>query len=291
MNSAEASKPALARTEADLSRLRGGLLVPTMGALHAGHAALIDLARREAVAGGGAPVIVSVFVNPTQFNERTDFERYPRSLEEDLRKAGEAGADVVFAPPVEVVYPGGEATSDAPLPSVATEPGLEDRHRPGHFAGVQQVVARLFELTRPRGAVFGEKDWQQLQLVRRMEATRALGVRIVSGPTVREPDGLALSSRNLLLDGESRVRGGAIPRALREAGAAATPGEAERAMRERLASASVEAEYAVVRDAETLTPLAANAPPKRPARALIAARVGGVRLIDNAPWGSGEAVV
>jgi pantoate--beta-alanine ligase len=279
--------PALARTPDDLRPFHEGVLVPTMGALHEGHAALIRRARAEADAID-APVVVSVFVNPAQFNERADFERYPRSLDNDLASAAGAGADVVFAPSVGTVYPEGlDPPAEPPLPPVAEGPALEDLHRPGHFAGVRRVVARLFELTRPRAALFGEKDWQQLMLVRAMRATHDLGVRIIPVPTVREPDDVALSSRNLLLDEDARARAAAIPRALRAAASEQTPAAAEHAMRAALAAERLDIEYAVVRDAESLGPPR----PGRPARALIAARAGGVRLIDNAPWGAGEPVV
>lgn len=268
----------------DLGPFQGGLFVPTMGALHAGHARLV---RHAAAMPGraGAAVVVSIFVNPTQFNDQGDLARYPRTLESDLELCREAGADVVFAPAVEAVYPPGLEIMQGELPAVATEPGLEDAHRPGHFAGVCQVVRRLFELVRPRAAVFGEKDWQQLQVIRAMTEREALGVQIVPVPTVREADGLAMSSRNVFLNEQARNRASAIPRALCEANAAGSVREAEARMREMLAAAGLDLEYAAVREAQTLRPLPADA---QRGRALIAARVqsgtGTVRLIDNAEW-------
>lgn len=275
------------RTHEELARFvgaegeRAGVLVPTMGALHEGHAALIRLARERA--GNAGQVVVSIFVNPSQFNESADFERYPRDLDADCAVCEGLGVDMVFAPPVEVMYPPGEEVVVGELPAVATEPGLEDAYRPGHFPGVVQVVRRLFVLVRPEAAVFGEKDWQQLQVVRAMSEGEGLGVEIVAGPTVREEDGLAMSSRNRLLDVEARAAAVAIPRALEAAGECPSPTAAGVTMLGVLARAGIEVEYAVVRDAETLLQVEEG----RPSRALIAARVGGVRLIDNGPWPGG----
>ena len=261
----------------DMARRAGGVLVPTMGALHEGHAALIRRARAAAdELGRGVPVVVSVFVNPTQFEEPSDFSRYPRTIEADAALAHDCGADCLFVPDVETVYPPGQPPPVPPLPDAATKPGLEDRFRPGHFAGVCQVVARLFELVRPRAAVFGEKDWQQAQVVRAV----AGAVEIILRETVREPDGLAMSSRNRFLVGADRQRAASLFAALGAAGGQATAPRAERTMLDVLERAGVRAEYAVIRDAQTLmTPVEG-----RPRRALIAARLGGVRLIDNAPW-------
>jgi pantoate--beta-alanine ligase len=270
----------------EASGLAGGVVVPTMGALHEGHASLVRRARQIADERGLPGVVVTVFVNPTQFNEQADFERYPRTLEADAEVCRAAGADLVFAPDVGEVYPPGRDVPVPPLPAVATEPGLEDAHRPGHFAGVCQVVKRLLELTKPSAAVFGEKDWQQLQVVRAMVAQEGMGVEIIGEPTVREADGLAMSSRNRFLRPEERGAARALSRTLHAAGACATVEEAEEAMRRELAAAGVAqgVEYAVVRDAETL--LAWR--PGRPGRALIAARVGTVRLIDNDAWPAPE---
>lgn len=270
----------------DLAAFRGCAFVPTMGALHRGHAALLARARRS-----GRACVLSIYVNPTQFAPTEDFARYPRTLEDDLALAEREGADAVFLPSAETVYPEGldearRVAAARPLPEVATRPGLEDRHRPGHFAGVRLVVERLFDLVQPHIAVFGEKDWQQLRLVEAMvdvEPRRWPGLRIERGPTEREPDGLALSSRNRYLSPEQRERARGIPRALQVAHAAQHPATAERLLRETLEAHGFAIEYAVVRDAESLMPVAGF---ERPTRALIAARLAGdgpeVRLIDNA---------
>jgi pantoate--beta-alanine ligase len=259
----------------------GGVLVPTMGALHEGHAALIRQGTGLAAGRGWAEgCCVSIFVNPTQFNEQADFQSYPRTLDADLRLCEEAGASCVFAPGVDAVYPAGEEHPSPPLPAVATDPGLEDAHRPGHFAGVCQVVHRLFCLVRPRAAVFGEKDWQQLQVIRAMTLEQGLGVEIIPFPTVRERDGLAMSSRNRFLTAEQRERALAIPRALERSRLEKSPGTAEAAMREELERAGLLPEYAVIRDSETLRAPAQE----RNARAFIAARAGRTRLIDNMAW-------
>ncbi|MBK7405296.1 MAG: pantoate--beta-alanine ligase [Phycisphaerales bacterium] len=266
------------RSELDAAGAMGSVLVPTMGALHEGHAALFRLAREHA--GPTGRVSVSIFVNPTQFNEAADFDRYPRTLDADCEICERLGVDVVFSPPPGVMYPEGEEVPVGPLPAVATEPGLEDARRPGHFAGVCQVVRRLFALARPRAAVFGEKDWQQLQVVRAMVRREGLGVEIVAGPTVREADGLAMSSRNRLLEPRCRAAVVSVPRALDAARGESDVARAEEAMRRGLAEAGLGLEYAVIRDAETLL----GAAPGRAGRALIAARCGAVRVIDNAPW-------
>lgn len=267
----------------DPGDLDGGpcVLVPTMGALHEGHASLIragsEIARQRGLAGG---CVVSVFVNPTQFNEAADFERYPRTLEADAEICREAGAAAVFAPEREAVYPPGVGVPTPRLPDVATRPRLEDAMRPGHFKGVCQVVKRLFDLVQPRVAVFGEKDWQQLQVVEQLTSELRLRVTIVPGRTVRESDGLAMSSRNRFLSAQERPAAGAVARALVAGGKCSTPATAERRMRMVLEGAGLRVEYAAVRDAWTL-----ERPRRgRPMRALVAARLGTVRLIDNAPW-------
>ena len=271
-------------TQRDLDDGAGGVLVPTMGGLHPGHVELVRLAARARDRKGLGPVIVSVFVNPKQFEESVDYERYPRDLDSDAAAIEPAGADVVFAPGVDEVYPP-EQEGDAPVPPVADGPGLEDRFRPGHLPGVCRVVWRLFELARPAAAVFGEKDWQQLQIARALAAAYAeragAPLEIVPAPTVREPDGLAMSSRNRFLPPGDRERAAAISEALAAASGFADAAEAELVMRGKLESRGLRAEYAVVRDAETLTSRPA---PGEAARALIAARLGEVRLIDNAPW-------
>ncbi len=274
------SGPLLARTREELAELLAARprpvgLVPTMGALHAGHAALLDRCRAEI--GADAPMVVSVFVNPMQFGPGEDLDRYPRTFEADLEVCAEHGADVVFAPSVDEVYPGGD-------PQVTVDPGpmatvLEGAVRPGHFAGVLTVVAKLFGLVRPDVAVFGEKDYQQLVLVRRMVSDLCLGLEVVGAETVREPDGLALSSRNRFLEGDDRTRAAALGRTLFAARSAARYGAdaALYAARAELRHAhGVDLDYLELTDPE-LGP----APESGPARLLIAARVGGTRLIDN----------
>lgn len=275
-----------AAMEAFVSRNGLGALVPTMGALHEGHAALVRqgaaLARER---GYGAGCVVTIFVNPSQFNEQADFARYPRTLEADVDLCAAAGARAVFAPSVEDVYPGGVRPYAGVLPPVATRPLLEDAFRPGHFAGVCQVVSRLFQLTRPAAAIFGEKDWQQLQVIRAMTRVMGLGVEIVPGETVREADGLAMSSRNRFLKAGERDAALALSRALAAAREAETAAEAEAAMARVLEKSGARREYAVVRDADTLEPTPGGTRRGSAAlRAIIAARVGDVRLIDNDAW-------
>lgn len=257
--------------------------VPSMGALHEGHLHLVHRATQYCLDRGWAPsVVVTVFVNPTQFNDPADFHRYPKTLEEDCAKCEAAGAACVFAPAAADIYPHGPSTFRGTLPSVATEPGLEDRLRPGHFAGVYQVVERLFRLVQPAAAIFGEKDWQQLQVIRALVSDLGLPTEVVGVPTVREPDGLAMSSRNRFLSPDDRKRGLSLIRALRAAATEPSPTHAEAAMAAELAKDGLVPEYAVVRQAKSLQ----EPDPLRPAacRALIAARVGTVRLLDNAPW-------
>jgi pantoate--beta-alanine ligase len=249
-------------------------LVPTMGALHRGHLSLIEAAR-----SGSEVVVVSVFVNPTQFGDATDFDAYPRDLARDVDLASESGADIVFAPMATEIYPEGD-------PEVTVDPGplgelLEGASRPGHFRGVATVVTKLLATVAPSGAYFGEKDFQQLLLVRKVVRDLALPVRIHGCPTVREPDGLALSSRNVRLSPEERAAAPALHEALLAGRAAllrgADPAAAEAAMDERLASEPlVRPDYATVRDATTL-----GTPGSDPLRLLLAARLGPVRLIDN----------
>ena len=259
-----------------LADTAGCTFVPTMGALHEGHLALVRQARLRP-----APVVVSIFVNPTQFGAGEDLDRYPRTVESDLEAAAGAGADAVFAPSTEVVYPPDDSVEVPDLPAIATEPGLEDAHRPGHLAGVCQIVARLFDLVRPAVSVFGEKDWQQLQAVRALveaEADRWPGLLVEAHPVVREPDGLALSSRNASLDESARARALALHRSLLAAGEADTPFEAEGRMAAILDEVELDVDYAVVRHAVTLLPVTGF---EDPARGLVAARLGDVRLIDT----------
>ncbi|MCZ2846825.1 pantoate--beta-alanine ligase [Modestobacter sp. VKM Ac-2978] len=269
--------PVVAETTADLRRLRAELsgpvvLVPTMGALHEGHRALVRAAREL-----GGSVVVSVFVNPTQFGPGEDFDRYPRTWDADLAALAEEGADLVFHPPVDEVYPPGAL-------GVTVQPGplgevLEGAVRPGHFAGVLTVVAKLFGLVRPDVAVFGEKDYQQLTLIRAMARELALGVQVVGVPTVREDDGMALSSRNRFLSPEQRQAAAALSAALR-AGAQAGPQGADAVL---AAARAVLAEAPdLLQDYLELTdPDLGPAPAAGPARLLVAARAGSTRLIDN----------
>ena len=255
---------------------RRRILVPTMGALHDGHRALIRRARD--IAGDDGEVVVSIFVNPTQFAPGEDFDRYPRMLEDDGHACEAEGVDIVSAPDVHTVY--GE--SDA-RERVTLDPGelggvLEGAQRPGHFAGVLTVVSILFQQVAPEAAVFGEKDYQQLELIRRMCRDLSLGVRVFGVPTVRDPDGLAMSSRNAYLNPDDRSIALAIPRAL-EAGASAArrgPRATEADARAILDDAGIEVHYVTVRGPSLDDPPASGS-----GRLLIAAGVGSVRLIDN----------
>lgn len=271
------------RSLPELDAYLGGFFVPTMGALHAGHFALVQEAARLRSLGPhrSAKVIVSIFVNPTQFNDPRDLERYPRTLEADALGCMNAGADAIFAPDVHTIYPPPpDAAIVPPLPAVATTPGLEDASRTGHFAGVCQVVKRLFEILRPTAALFGEKDWQQLQVIRAMTIEQQLPVQIIPYPTIREPDGLAMSSRNVFLSPQDRPRATALIQALRAGATESTPDAAETAMRRILAGHQIHVEYAVARDADTLMQID-RFDHLSPARLLIAVRLGPIRLIDN----------
>jgi len=251
-------------------------LVPTMGALHAGHLALIGEGRRHA-----ERVVVSIFVNPLQFDRRDDFERYPRTLADDAAKCAAAGVDVVYAPTPAAMYPEGFQT--AVEVARLTEP-LCGRVRPGHFRGMTTVVAKLFLAVRPHVAVFGEKDFQQLAVVRRMAADLDFGIEVVGVPTVREEDGLALSSRNRLLAPADRAAAIAVPRALAAAAAAVAAGETRaatilaRATGVLASEPRARLEYLELRDPQTLDEVAEVAVP---ALLACAVWVGGVRLIDN----------
>jgi pantoate--beta-alanine ligase len=271
----------LIENQADLAAFHGCSLVPTMGALHEGHASLI----RRATAGA-APAVATIFVNPTQFGPREDFSKYPRTLQADLQLAEAAGAAAVFVPEASTIYPDGldaaRRASDAwPLPPAATEPRLEDAARPGHFGGVCQVVARLFDLCRPTLACFGEKDFQQLRVIEQMverSGGRWGDLRVERCPTRRERDGLAMSSRNRYLTADRRDVALGVYRALQVAMSAQRPSTAEAIMRDTLLDHGFEIDYAVVRDASTLRPVSGL---ETPCRALIAARLPEVRLIDN----------
>jgi len=263
----------------DLEKAFGGALVPTMGALHKAHEALIRRAKPLT-----PPLVVSIFVNPTQFGPGDDLQHYPRTLDADLAVADNAGADIVFAPDAETMYPPDDAVEVPALPAVATTPGLEDTHRPTHLGGVCQVVARLFDLLRPSAAVFGEKDYQQLLVVTEMvraAGNRWPGLQIVAHPTVRDADGLAMSSRNAFLPPEVRNEALGLYRALESARQSAAngtdPEKIERDLHAQLVAHGLDVDYAVIRDARTLL----QPTPVQPTRALVAARISGVRLIDN----------
>jgi len=274
----------LASTRDELLSLRSDsrrtAVVMTMGALHDGHAELIRAARRRL--GPEGRIIVTDFVNPTQFGAGEDFDRYPRTLDADIAVCEAAGADIVFAPSVEDVY----GTSDLSTlgTQVQVEPGplgsvLEGASRPGHFRGVLTVVAKLMHLTSPDLAYFGEKDYQQLTLISQMVRDLRFPVEVVPVETVREPDGLAMSSRNRYLTESERATASLIPRALHAVIATGAHGESAAidAGRAVLAEdSSIELDYLVIRDLE-LGP----APSAGSARVLIAARVGSTRLLDN----------
>lgn len=250
------------------------MLVPTMGALHQGHAALIRRARR--LAGRSGTVAVSIFVNPTQFGPKEDFSRYPRPWKNDLAVCRAEGADVVFAPAAGEMYREGHSVF---VDETALSLPLCGASRPGHFRGVCTVVAKLFLIFQPDGAVFGEKDWQQLAVIRRMVRDLNLPVRVVGLPTVREADGLAVSSRNLYLTAEERVLAPRIAAALRAASGAATCAAILKKGRRLLAEIpGARVDYLELVDAETLEPARSL---RRPLRLATAVFLGRTRLIDN----------
>ncbi len=252
-------------------------LVPTLGNLHSGHISLVEQARRHA-----ERVVVSVYVNPTQFGDEEDFEDYPRTLERDTRRLKQIGADVLFVPADETVYPFGHECA-----TVVSVPGLTENFcgasRPGHFDGVTTVIARLFALVQPDVAVFGQKDYQQQLVIRYMAEDLGLPIRIISAKTVREDDGLAMSSRNQYLSDDERAKAPQLYAALSKIGSALQSGERnfedlERSAVERLKKAGFEIEYVAVRRAQNL------AIPDRDCDELVvlaAAHLGNARLIDN----------
>lgn len=248
-------------------------LVPTMGALHAGHMALVAAARRHA-----DRVVVSIFVNPIQFGPNEDFDKYPRQEQRDARMLSDARVDILWAPGVGEMYPDGFATH---VSVSGVSEVLDGAHRPGHFDGVATVVTKLLNQVRPDAALFGEKDFQQLAVIRRMVTDLDMGIEIVGVPTQREDDGLALSSRNAYLAAEDRAQAVALPRALGVAERALEKGasveEALESAREMLTAAGFEVDYVTLVDAETLGDPVAG----RPQRLLAAARLHGTRLIDN----------
>jgi pantoate--beta-alanine ligase len=251
-------------------------LVPTMGALHDGHVSLVRLAKRRATR-----VIVSIFVNPTQFAPSEDFSSYPRTWKADVAKLAAEEVDVIWNPDVKTMYPDGFATRI--LTEGPATAGLEDRFRPHFFGGVTTVVGKLFTQVRPDFAVFGEKDFQQLRVVTRMARDLDLGVRVIGSRTVRERDGLAMSSRNVYLSPEQRCAAPALHRAMKEAARRLRAGnDIEAAMAggaELAADAGFTLDYFEVRHAETLAPIASVN--DGPMRILTAARIGTTRLIDN----------
>jgi pantoate--beta-alanine ligase len=270
----------LVHSKTDLAQARAALpgrvaVVPTMGALHDGHRA--NFKRAKEIADS---VIVTIFVNPLQFRPNEDLDTYPRTLDADLAMCEAEGVDLVFAPSVDEMYPDGRAG----LTTVHAGPDgdlLEGASRPGFFTGVLTVVSKLFHLTRPDAACFGEKDFQQLAMVRRMVRDLDMGIEIVAVETDREPDGLARSSRNVFLSESERAAALAIPRAVRAAQDSPDPLTAARKTLE--AEPGLDVDYVVVRANDL-----AEAPDRGPARLLIAAKAGTTRLIDNAAVRIGE---
>lgn len=286
VESAPDAAPAVLTTVGDARAYRRELkgkvaLVPTMGALHEGHLQHIRACRRHA-----DHVIVSVFVNPTQFNEKQDYQKYPRTLDVDLRLCADAGADAVFAPDADELYPPAQIPAEINVPSVADL--LEGRDRPGHFQGVCRVVVKLLNILRPDLVSFGRKDYQQLRVVSAVVSDLMMPVRILEVPTVREPDGLAMSSRNMRLTPEQRQRAPGLFKALSaakqmvEQDGETDPHAVERAMRAALRAHQVEVGYTAVRHPQTLGELACIEPALTGGViALAAGHVGEVRLIDN----------
>ncbi len=265
------------KEELRVARQRGATIgvVPTMGALHEGHLSLVDAARRDCEL-----VVVSIFVNPTQFGPGEDFSRYPRTLEADIKLLAARGVDVVFAPETAAMYGPDHATSVEVLGPALT---LEGSSRPTHFRGVATIVLKLLNVMQPDRAYFGRKDFQQALVVGRMVADLDVPVEVVVCPIVREPDGLAMSSRNVYLSADERHRALSLSQSLRRAVEMVSSGERDvailqSAMREILLAAEMEIDYVAICDAHSLAPLERVT---GPAVALIAARVGATRLIDN----------
>ena len=279
-----ASRPRIIRTVSALRRTLAPIraaderlaLVPTMGALHSGHLALVRLARRRA-----DWVAVSIFVNPAQFAPHEDFATYPRNLAKDLAMLAREGVDLVWAPPFEVMYPSGFATRIVPEGPAAA--GLEDKFRPHFFGGVATVVGKLLIQCQPDIAIFGEKDYQQLRVVTQLAKDLDLPVRIVGVPTRRERDGLAMSSRNAYLSAEERATAPTLYRVLQQSAAAIAAGAPIAATlangRREIERAGFALDYLEARDARTLAPVRSR--DDAPVRLLVAARIGRTRLIDN----------
>jgi pantoate--beta-alanine ligase len=269
--------PALRRAIEDLRAKKATTaLVPTMGALHDGHVSLVRLAKRRA-----KRVIVSIFVNPTQFAPTEDFGSYPRTWKADVAKLAAEGVDLIWNPDVKTMYPDGFATRIVPEGPAAT--GLEDRFRPHFFGGVATVVGKLFTQCRPDFAIFGEKDFQQLRVVTRMAGDLDLGVKVIGSRTVRERDGLAMSSRNVYLSPEERLVAPVLYKAMKESAKRLRGGDdVEAAMAggaELITSAGFTLDYFEARHAETLAPI--GSVKDGPVRILVAAKLGKTRLIDN----------
>lgn len=266
----------VAELRAGLAGETGTALVPTMGNLHAGHVSLVELAKRH-----GQPVVASIFVNPLQFGAGEDFERYPRTLEADCEKLAAAGCEFVFAPDVAELYPVPQTLTVQPPDSLAND--LCGAFRPGHFSGVATVVLKLFNLVQPRVAVFGKKDFQQLLVIRELVRQFNLPIEIVAGNTLREADGLAMSSRNAYLGASERIQAAQLQRELAAIVAAVQAGERDvealaAAAARHLKMAGWRVDYVALRDAATL-----QAPSADSARLVVlgAAWLGSTRLIDN----------
>jgi pantoate--beta-alanine ligase len=269
--------PALRRALEGLRARKAAVaLVPTMGALHDGHISLVRLARRRA-----AKVVVSIFVNPTQFAPTEDFGSYPRTWKADVAKLAAESVELIWHPDVKTMY--GEGFATRIVPEGPATAGLEDRFRPHFFGGVATVVGKLFTQVRPDVAIFGEKDFQQLRVVTQMARDLDLGVRVIGSKTVRERDGLAMSSRNVYLSPEQRRAAPTLYKAMKESAARIRAGgdletavEAGRAM---IAGAGFALDYLEARHAETLAPVKSSK--DGPMRMLVAAKIGATRLIDN----------
>jgi len=261
--------------------------VPTMGALHEGHLALVRRARQIV-----DYLAVSIFVNPTQFGPGEDYQRYPRALDADLATCEAEGVDAVFAPTVDELYPPDVLDASVDVPALTSD--LEGAHRPEHFNGVCRVCAKLFNIVRPDVTCFGKKDYQQLKVIETMTHDLMMGLRIEAAPTVRESDGLALSSRNKYLSTDQRARALGLSKALARARhlierkQETDPTAVERAMSDTLVAHHLDVDYAVIRQPDTLAALDIIEPAlTNGVVALIAARLGSVRLIDNAIIGIG----
>ncbi|MHB0973822.1 MAG: pantoate--beta-alanine ligase [Thiobacillus sp.] len=273
----------VAELRAALAGQTGTALVPTMGNLHAGHMSLVELAKRH-----GRPVVASIFVNPLQFGAGEDFERYPRTLAADCEKLAAAGCDLVFAPDVAEMYPVPQTFTVQPPASLAND--LCGAFRPGHFSGVATVVLKLFNLVQPRVAVFGKKDFQQLRVIRELVRQFNLPIDILAGGTLREADGLAMSSRNAYLGASERIQAPHLQRELAAIVAAVQAGEREfealcATAGRHLRMAGWRVDYIALRDAATL-----QAPTPDSTRLVVlgAAWLGSTRLIDNLDFGLGH---